>query len=69
MEANRVSKFYIENKDKFTSKRQASKYLNQYGNVWKTEQMIPLSYSKRTMVENPQPIKSDKYKNKLKKKK
>lgn len=44
---NKVTKFYNENKDKFETKRQASKYLNHYGKVWKLEQNIPLSDPKR----------------------
>ena len=43
----RVSKFYDENLEKFETKRQASKYLNHYGKVWKEEHNIPLSDPKR----------------------
>lgn len=43
----RVVNFYNENKDKFQTKRQASKYLNQHGHVWKAEQNIPLLDPKR----------------------
>ena len=43
----RVTKFYNENKDRFLTKRQASKYLNHYGRVWKCEHKIPLSDPKR----------------------
>jgi len=43
----RVSKFYDENLEKFETKRQASKYLNHYGKVWKEEHNTPLSDPKR----------------------
>lgn len=44
---NSVNKFYKENQDKFKTKRQASKYLNHYGEVWKEEHGIELSAPKR----------------------
>jgi hypothetical protein len=44
---NRVVEFYSSNKDKFKTKRQASKYLNKYGSVYKAEQGIPLEAPKR----------------------
>ena len=44
---NSVNKFYKENPNKFETKRQASKYLNHYGKVWKTEHDIELSAPKR----------------------
>lgn len=44
---NSVAKFYAENKGKFETKRQASKYLNHYGRVWKLEHNIPLTGPKR----------------------
>lgn len=46
-EKNAVSKFYNENKEKFGTKRQASKYLNQYGKTYKTEVGIDLAAAKR----------------------
>lgn len=46
-ENNYVRKFFNENRDKFETKRQASKYLNHYGEVWKREQNIPLTDPKR----------------------
>ena len=47
MEKNRVATFFKESEGKFTKKRQASKYLNEMGSVWKTEQNIPLTSAKR----------------------
>lgn len=44
----RTKKFYEENKNKFGTSRQASKYLNHYGRVWKSEHNIPLSDPKRS---------------------
>lgn len=67
MEKNRVITFYNENKDKFTTRRQASKYLNEYGSVYKTEKNIPLSYSQRTLVEVSGSPKSSKKVRKIKK--
>jgi hypothetical protein len=49
---NKVNDFYNSNKEKFKTKRQASKYLNGFGSIYKEEQKVPLSYSKRTFVEN-----------------
>lgn len=46
-EKGAVTKFYNENKEKFGTKRQASKYLNQYGKLYKEETGIPLEASKR----------------------
>lgn len=46
-ENNYVRKFFNENRDKFETKRQASKYLNHYGKVWKEEHNIPLTDPKR----------------------
>lgn len=46
-EKNVVTKFYTENKEKFVTKRQASKYLNQYGKTYKEETGIPLDASRR----------------------
>ena len=46
-EKDRAKKFYEENSTKFTTKRQASKYLNHYGKVWKEEHNIPLNAPKR----------------------
>lgn len=45
---NNTVKFFNENRDKFETKRQASKYLNHYGKVWKTEHNIELSAPKRS---------------------
>jgi len=59
-EANVVEKFYSSSKDKFKTKRQASKYLMGFGSVYKTEKEIPLEYSKRTMLEVANRAKSDK---------
>jgi len=42
-----AAKLYRENPKKFETKRQASKYLNHYGKVWKLEQGIPLTDPKR----------------------
>lgn len=44
---NRVNKFYAGMEAKFGTKRQASKYLNHYGKVWKQEQNIDLAEPKR----------------------
>lgn len=44
---NSVTKFYKENPNKFETKRQASKYLNHYGKVWKKDHGIVLSAPKR----------------------
>lgn len=44
---NRAAELYKENPTKFGTKRQASKYLNHYGKVWKEEHNIPLSAPKR----------------------
>jgi hypothetical protein len=38
---------FKENPQKFKTKRQASKYLNHYGSVYKTEKGIDLSAPKR----------------------
>jgi hypothetical protein len=45
---NRALNLYNENRDKFKTKRQASKYLNHYGTVYKLEHNIELSAPKRT---------------------
>ena len=45
---NNVTKFFKENQEKFKTKRQASKYLNHYGRLWKLEHDIELSAPKRT---------------------
>lgn len=42
-----VRKFFESNKEKFGTKRQASKYLNKYGKVWKEEHGIPIEAPKR----------------------
>lgn len=47
-EPNRTVKFYKENQEKFKTRRQASKYLNHYGQVWKTEHNIPLTDPRRS---------------------
>ena len=44
---NRVVNYFKENSTKFATKRQASKYLNHYGKVWKEEHNIPLNAPKR----------------------
>ena len=46
-EFNSVEKFYRSSEGKFETKRQASKYLNHYGKVWKKEHGIELSAPKR----------------------
>lgn len=43
----RALNLFKENKDKFKTKRQASKYLNGYGIVYKAERGIELSAPKR----------------------
>lgn len=43
----KVAIFFKENPDKFKTKRQASKYLNHYGKVWKEEHNIPMQAPKR----------------------
>lgn len=51
---NKVNDFFKSSEEgKFATKRQASKYLNQHGSVYKAEQNVPLSFSKRTFVEIP----------------
>lgn len=52
VERSKVTKFFQESKKEdgtsvFETKRQASKYLNHYGKVWKLEHNIPLSAPKR----------------------
>jgi hypothetical protein len=44
----RTKKFYEENRPRFSTRRQASKYLNHHGQVWKGEHNIPLSDPKRS---------------------
>lgn len=46
----RATKFFKENKDKFKTKRQASKYLNGYGMLYKMERNIELSAPKRRVA-------------------
>jgi hypothetical protein len=58
MEKNRVLEFFKSSDGKFATKRQASKYLNQYGSVYKTEQNIPMSFSQRTFKDIPATPKS-----------
>ena len=59
-----VGKFYNENRDEnglqLKSKRQASKFINRFGSHYKISKGIPMEYSKRTMKEVPQTMKSDK---------
>ena len=47
-QTNRVVNFFKQNESKFGTKRQASKYLNHYGKVWKEEHGIPLTDKKRS---------------------
>lgn len=47
MNHGNVKKFFEDNQEKFKTKRQASKYLNHMGKVWKEEHNIPLSDPKR----------------------
>ncbi len=44
---NRVLNFFNDNREKFETRRQASKYLNHYGRVWKQEHNIPITDPKR----------------------
>jgi hypothetical protein len=44
---DRAVKLFKENEGKFKTKRQASKYLNGYGMVYKAERGIELSAPKR----------------------
>ena len=46
-EKNCALNLFTENKEKFKTQRQASKYLNKYGKVWKEEHNIDLSEPKR----------------------
>ncbi len=46
-EKDKVVKFFKENSTRFKTKRQASKYLNHYGRVWKETHNIPLTDPKR----------------------
>lgn len=55
---DRVKEFFKSSEGKFATKRQASKYLNQYGSVYKAEQNIPMSFSQRMFVEIPATPKS-----------
>lgn len=59
-----VINFYNSSKDKFQTKRQASKYLNGYGTVYKTEHNIPMEYSTRLFQESVPTPKSMKIKKK-----
>jgi len=47
LQENRAKKLHEENKEKFPTKRSASKYLNHYGRIWKLEHGIELSAPKR----------------------
>lgn len=46
-ENNFVKNYFSENQSKFQTKRQASKYLNHYGRVWKEEHGIAITDPKR----------------------
>lgn len=48
---DRALKLFKENEAKFGTKRQASKYLNHYGKVWKEEHNISLDEPKRRVSE------------------
>lgn len=48
-----VKKFYEENKDMVGTKRQASKYLHGFGNVYKKTVGIPVEYTKRAPFKEP----------------
>lgn len=50
-DSGKVTKFFQESQDRFTKKRQASKYLNGFGSVYKTQHNIPMEYSTRTFLE------------------
>ena len=58
----KVLKFFNENKEKFRTKRQASKYLMGFGKVYKTEHEILLGSSKRGTPDIPLTLKSGKKK-------
>ena len=59
---HRVLNFFKENQAKFTTKRQASKYLMGFGKVYKEEHNTPLESSKRGGVDVPPTQKSPKKK-------
>jgi len=40
-------RLFESNRDKFPTKRSASKYLNHFGRIWKAEKGIPLDAPKR----------------------
>ena len=58
----KVLNFFNENKAKFETKRQASKYLMGFGKVWKEEHNIPLESSKKGGLDIPPTPKSPKKK-------
>ena len=60
-ETRKVEEFFKSNPDKFTTRRQASKYLNGYGKVWKGEKNIDLFAGKRDGRITPPTQKSLKY--------
>lgn len=49
----RAVKLFRENPEKFKTRRQASKYLNGFGTVWKTEKGIELTEPKRGKTTDP----------------
>ena len=53
-----VKSFFDENKEKFGTKRQASKYLNEYGKVYKAERGIDLGAETRGNIVPTQTPKS-----------
>ena len=59
---HKVKDFFNENKAKFESRRQASKYLMGMGKVYKNEHEIPLENKKRGGEEIPKTPKSSKKK-------
>jgi hypothetical protein len=65
----KVREFFKENESKFGTKRQASKFLNKHGKVWKELQGIDLSAPKKGGEGVPPTPKSKKNRNKNKKKK
>lgn len=68
-EKNAVRNFYNDNKEKFGTIRQASKFLNQYGKVYKEETKIDLAATTRGNVIPEQTPRSLKNKDKKKNKK
>jgi uncharacterized membrane protein YbaN (DUF454 family) len=47
---NRSATLFREQSERFGTRRQASKYLNHYGRVWKEEHAIPMTDPKRVTI-------------------